>query len=341
MPFAFDPALSANLAQDLQPIEDRRDNPVRGRPTLFRLAQANMLAYTFPDFVPGFAQSGINLLPFPKLLGRPIENAMRYGQQLYGQQFEVSSNQVAKVAGDIFQEVEAVILWNAAARWNRFMAGQPWERNPRYPAPSVQPDLGRQVAVVGLPRRYDWVRLLTPDASEWIDALRAELGRHDLLLPTSTPDIIVTILPPECRLGPEFSTDVENLGHKAQKLLRRAHLQLEGRVEAGEIILAIALKKSLRSDRLYQPLYEANIMQLLLESQLAAPRVDFEVHTLESAGTAARDTYRAASLAAVATGHASPHRAIRDLYEPPNADELVRRFLDFLNERTARIDPSG
>lgn len=338
MPFAFDPALSADLPPELRPIEDRRDNPVRGRPTLFRLAQANMLAYTFPDFVPGFAQTGINHLPFPKLLGRPIENAMRYGQQLYGQQFEVSSNQVAKVAGDIFQEVEAAILWNAAARWNRYMAGQQWGTQPRYTAPSVKPSPSRQIAIVGLPRRYDWVRLLTPDAAGSISSVRSELARHDLLLPTSTPDIMITVLPPECRLAPEFSTDVQNLGHEAQKTLRSAHLQLEGRVAAGEIILAIALKKSLRSDRLYQPLYEANIMQLLLEAKLGAPRVDFEVHTLESAGTGARDTYRAASLAAVATGHASPHRAIRDLYEPPNADELIRRFFEFLNERTARIE---
>lgn len=51
--------------------------------------------------------------------------------------------------------------------------------------------------------------------------------------------------------------------------------------------------------------------------KLGAPQVDFEVHTLESAGTAAVDTYRAASLAAVATGHSNPHRAVRDLYEPP------------------------
>jgi hypothetical protein len=194
--------------------------------------------------------------------------------------------------------------------------------------------------VVGLPRRYDWVRLLTPEASEWIDALRGELAGHNLLLPTSTPDIMVTVLPPECRGSPEFSTDIKNLGHKEQKLLRRAHLELEERIEPGEIILAIALKKSLRSDRLYQPLYEANIMQLLLEAKLGAPRVDFEVHTLESAGTAARDTYRAASLAAVAAGYASPHRAIRDLYEPTNADELVRRFYEFLNERTAKIEAS-
>lgn len=339
MPFAFDPALSADLPPELKPIEDRRDNPVRGRPTLFRLAQANMLAYTFPDFVPGFAQSGINHLPFPELLGRPIENALRYGQQLYGQQFQTSSNQVAKVAGDIFQEVEAAILWNAAARWNRFMRGEKWERQPRYTTPSVEPHPERQVAVVELPRRYDWVRLLTPDAAGAISSVRGELASHDLLLPTSTPDIIITVLPPECSLSPEFTTDVQNLGHESQKVLRHAHVQLEGRVAAGEIILAIALKKSLRSDRLYQPLYEANIMQLLLEVKLGAPRVDFEVHTLESAGTAARDTYRAASLAAVATGHATPHRAVRDLYEPPNADELVRRFYDFLNERTAQIQP--
>src|SRR6266508_6699745 len=131
MPFAFDPALSATLPAELRPIEDRRDNPVRGRPTLFRLAQANMLAYTFPDFVPGWAAGGVNRLPFPQLLGRPIENAIRYGQQIYGQQFEVSSNQIAKVAGDIFQEVEAGMLWNAAARWNRYMTGEEGRREPR------------------------------------------------------------------------------------------------------------------------------------------------------------------------------------------------------------------
>jgi hypothetical protein len=337
MPFAFDPALSVDLPPDLRLIEDRRDNPVRGRPTLFRLAQANMLAYTFPDFVPGFAESGINHLPFPKLLSRPIENAQRYGQQLYGQQFQISSNQVAKVAGDIFQEVEAATLWNAAARWNRFMSGGTWDRQPRYTAPSVRPDPSRQVAVVSLPRRYDWVRLLNPNAADVIQGVRANLAQHDLLLPTSTPDIVITVLPPECRLEQDFSTDVPNLGHQSQKVLEMAHRQLEGRVAAGEIILAIALKKSLRSDRLYQPLYEANIMQLLLEGKLKAPRVDFEVHTLESAGTGARDTYRAASLAAVATDNATPHRAIRDLYEPSNSDELVRRFLGFLNERTAWV----
>jgi hypothetical protein len=201
----------------------------------------------------------------------------------------------------------------------------------------VEPNSKRQIAVVGLPRRYDWVKLLTPDAHRDIERLRAGLKSHDLLLPTSTPDIIVTVLPKACHLAPEFQTDLPNLGHRAQQTLRNLHKHLEGQVEPGEIILAIALKKSLRSDRLYQPLYEANIMQLLLEGELSAPQVDFEVHTLESAGTRAQDTYRAASLAAVATKHSHPHRAVRDLYEPQNAEELVRRFLDFLNLRAALI----
>jgi hypothetical protein len=339
MPFAFDPGLSADLPADLVPIEDRRNDPVRGRPTLFRLAQSNMIAYTFPDFVPGFAAAGINRLPFPELLGRPIENALSYGKQMYGQVFEVSSNQIAKVAGDIFQEVEAAVLHNVAACWNAYMAGGPWPLAPRYAQPPLAPDSARQVAIVGLPRRYDWVRLLTRQDRAAIDAVRAGIANHDLLLPTSTPDIIVAALPEEARLAPEFVTMVPNLGHSSQAVLRSLHKRLEGNLEAGEIILAIAMKKSLRSDRLYQPLYEANIMQLLLEGKLGAPQVDFEVHTLESAGTRAVDTYRAASLAAVATGHSNPHRAVRDLYEPSNADELIHRFLDFLSQRTALITP--
>jgi hypothetical protein len=217
------------------------------------------------------------------------------------------------------------------------MNGEVWPREPRYTRPTVTPSVKRQVAVVGLPRRYDWVRLLTPDAAGVIEGTRAELAQHDLLLPTSTPDIIVAVLPEDVRDDDEFKTELPDLGHASQLVLRLAHRKLEGRVEAAEIILAIALKKSLRSDRLYQPLYEANIMQLLLEGKLGAPQVDFEVHTLESAGTGARDTYRAASLGAVATGHANPHRAVRDLYEPSNADEVVRRFYDFLNHRMALV----
>jgi hypothetical protein len=341
VPFAFDPGLSSKLPEQLRPIEDRRNDPVRGRPTQFRLPQGNMMAYTFGDFVPGWAAGGINRLPFPQLLGRPIENAIAYGKQMFGQAFDVSSNQIAKVAGDIFQEVEAAALHNAACYWNEYMRGGGWHPGVAYKKPAVGAVSSRQVAVVSLPRRYDWVKLLTPAAFNDIKAVRDDLARHQLLLPTSTPDLIAVVLPETGRLMSDFTTICTDLSHPEQRRMRFLYKELEGRVEAGEIILAIALKKSLRSDRLYQPLYEANIMQLLLEGELGAPQVDFEVHTLESAGTRAVDTYRAASLAAVARrGDADPprpHRAVRDLYEPPNAEDLVKRFLDFLTLRMAQV----
>jgi hypothetical protein len=337
VPFVFDPNVTDELPAGSRCVEDRRDNPVRGRQTLFRLSQQNMLDYTFHDFVPGFAPPGINRLAFEELVGRPTSNARSEGQHLYGDQFRVTTEQVAKVEGDLFEVIESAILWNAASRWNTHMAGGDWAAVPRYSRPKLKPDAERQIAVLNLPRRFDWVRMLEPGARDAVQAVRTALEEHDLLLPTSTPDILVVVLPEECRSDPIFRTELENLRHDAQSTISTAYRLLEGRIAAGEFLLAIALKKSLRSDRLYQPLYEANVMQLLLEGKLGAPRVDFEVHTLESAGTAARDTYRAVTLAAVATDHAQPHRAIRELHHPTSPDALVRRFLAFLDARMALV----
>jgi Cfr10I/Bse634I restriction endonuclease len=338
MPFAFSAVATRSLAAADRCIEDRRNNPVRGRTTLFRLLQQNMLAYTFP-FVPGFSGPGINALPFRELIDRPTSNARDEGELLYGTDFVLTSQQIAKVEGDIFEEVEAAVHWNTAARWNTYMTGGTWPSPPRYGRPSATRSPRRQIAVLSLPRRYDWVRLLVPKAKQEIGALRAELSRHGLSLPTSTPDLLVVALPREYRSDLRFQTELPDLGRTSQALLDHTYEDLEDRIEPGEFVLAVALKKSLRSDRLYQPLYEANIMQLLLEGRLGAPQVDFEVHTLESAGTAALETYRAASVSAVAARHTTPHRAVRELYEPENAGEVVRRFLMFLDRRMAQVSP--
>ena len=340
MPFAFSPEITLSLEPSRRCIDDRRNNPVRGRQTIFRLLQQNMLAYTFPDFVPGFAESGINSLPFAELVRRPTENARQEGQLLFREDFILTGSQIAKVEGDIFELVEAAVHWNAAARWNAFMAHGTWPASPRYSRPVAARALNRQAAVLSLPRRYDWVRLLVDSAREQIAEVRRELSEKGLSLPTSTPDILVVALPQEYQSDERFRTELPTLDLESQRRLCNLYREMEGRIEAGEFILAVALKKSLRSDRLYQPLYEANIMQLLLEGRLGASQVDFEVHTLGSSGTGAAKIYSAASLAAVATRHASPHRAVRELYEPPNAQDLVKRFLAFLNGRMGAVAPS-
>jgi hypothetical protein len=259
------------------------------------------------------------------------------GVSFSGVDYFTESSARAKVAGDTFELVSAAIMWNIAARWNRYMAAERWPARSGYPRPTVTPDTNRQITILNLPRNYDWVRLLTPQATGKITALRNELGESHLRLPTSTPDLAVVVLPQACRDDDMWRTDLPNLSKPSQTQLQNAFRHLEGQVGPGEILLAVAFKKSLRSDRLYQPLYEANIMQLLLEGHLGAPRVEFEVHTLQHFGTDARNTYEAASLFSVLVPERVKHKAVRELYVPPNAQELARRLLAFLNERTDLI----
>lgn len=335
MPFRFSGIATQALAPSARLITDLRNSPVRGRSTQFRLAQQNILAYTYESGVPGWAGSGLNSMPFREVVLQAINNAHDEGRLLFGADYRSNPNAISKVTGDIYEVVTSAVLWEAASAWNQYMRGQPWRASPRYARPQVTPSMGRQVAVLNLPRRYDWVKLLTPDAQNQIREFRAHLGRSNLAMPTSTPDIAIVVLPASEQQNPMWATNLDDISIRSQRLLDGAHRALAGKIEPGELILAIALKTSLRSDRLYQPLYEANVMEFLLEGQLGAPRVEFEVHTLTAEGTGAAVTYSAAALSSA--GSSDPHRAIRELYVPDNAGQVVQRFLGFLNERTGLI----
>lgn len=162
-----------------------------------------------------------------------------------------------------------------------------WPEFMKYPRPVIEPSDGSCIAALSLPRRYDWVRLLDVEASNSVSQLRADLSEHGLSLPTSTPDLLVVTLPRSDELEAHFSTPLECLNLPSQGKLNRSFELLEGSIAAGGFLLGVVFKKSLRSDRLYQPLYEANVMQLLLEGHLGESRADFEVHTLDSVGTRA------------------------------------------------------
>lgn len=224
-----------------------------------------------------------------------------------------------------------------AVRWNRFMAGKGWQATSGYPRPTIAPNVKRQVAMLNLPHKFDWVRLLTREATAKIAELRGELEASQLRLPTSTPDLAVVALPERCRDDDKWLTDIPNLSKPNQAMVQQAYRDLENQIEPGEILLAVALKRSLRSNRLYQSLYEANIIQLLLEGHLRAPQVEFEVHTLDHFGTDALHTYDAASLYSVLVPEHTKHKAVRELYVPANSQELARRLLTFLTKRTAII----
>ncbi|WP_176357767.1 Cfr10I/Bse634I family restriction endonuclease [Mycobacterium persicum] len=302
--------------------------------------QQNILSYTFDHWVPGFSSSHVyNTTDIRDLVQQGISNADQEGSWRYQQDYRVEGNARAKVLGDLYETITSAMLWNAAALWNTYMATGEWKGGPRYAKPNLAPRASRQVGVLNLPRGYDWVRLLNAAARQAIADVRSPLEVQGLTIPTSTPDIAVVVLPDEAaRADERWRTQLENLHRPEQASLSGAYAELAGRIEPGELILAIAAKRSLRSDRLYQPLYEANVMQLLLEHFLGAPRVDFEVHTLSVEGTAAVDIYAAATIYAVATGSPTVHRSVRELYLPTSPAEFIPRFLSFLDQRMAGVE---
>ncbi len=338
MPFRHSEMATRALAEEYRQITDLRNAPVRNRDTQFRLAQQNMLAYTFESALPGWGAPGLNSMPFLHVVKQCIANAMDEGSLLYGADFNIKPQAIAKVTGDVYEVLTSGILWDAAVHWNRTMCGDPWVSAPRYSRPTVKADPKRQVAVINLPRRYDWVKLLVPSAQEKIREMRERLTGFDLTMPTSTPDLAIVVLPESAWGDDVWTTPVGRLGLSEQTVLSKAYADIEGKVEPGEIILAMALKSSLRSDRIYQPLYEANVMQLLLEGHLGAPKVEFEVHVLSAAGTDAGRVYKAATLHSAYSEN--PHRAVKELYEPANATQIVNRFYSFLNNRTVLVPTS-
>jgi len=339
VPYQFSRVATSALVPTEQLVSDRRDAPIRGRTTQFRLMTQNILSYTFDQWVPGFSPSHVyNTTDIRELVQQGIDNADHEGLMRFAEDYRVTGNAKAKVLGDLYETITTAMLWNAAAMWNTYMATGNWTGSPRYTKPTCPPKPTRQVAALNLPRGYDWVRLLTSKATEAIAAVRAPLAARGLTIPTSTPDIAIVVLPDDdAREDDHWRTPLPNLRSDHQTVLTSAHALLAGGIEPGELILAIAAKRSLRSDRLYQPLYEANIMQLLLEHFLGAPRVDFEVHTLEVEGTDAVAIYAAATIYAVATGSPNVHRSVRELYLPTTPIPFVGRFLEFLDQRMATV----
>lgn len=230
MPYQFSQIATTALPEELRLVQDLRLAPVRNRDTQFRLLQQNMLAYTFDSFVPGFSASAVlNDTSFGQIVQKPIDNANEEGALLFKADYRVTANACAKVAGDIFEVVTHAVLWNMAARWNAYMAGLPWNTSPRYHRPRTRPDPARQIAVLNLPRGYDWVRLLDPVAQQGIEAIRENLStRHGLALPTSTPDIAVVVLPEREQANPTWRSELPNLRILHQSILRTAYQGLTG-----------------------------------------------------------------------------------------------------------------
>lgn len=329
MSFDFDTELCAQCPYGLC-FEDRRVNRVRGRETDFRLRQHAALNCTFSDFVPGSGSDPEPNRTYASYLAQFRSNALSAGHRAHDAAFKIASPALAKVEGDVFELLEAAALWNAAADWNRFMDEGLWPSQAfSCPAGAVATPL-RKVAIVKLPRGYDATRLFKPEVRANIHAFEHALKLQQMELGLSSPDIIGVRLPhplpPELNL---FLSPLDNLGGAALTKIESAHRLLEDKIESTGFLFAIAVKRTTRSDRLYQPLFEANILKYLIEVVLRGPAFRFYAHLNSFEGADVEGHYRAASLVSLARG-GTPTKAIDSLYLAERPRDTAQTILNDL-----------
>ncbi|EJL77460.1 restriction endonuclease [Variovorax sp. CF313] len=285
---------------------------------------------TFADFIPGTDNDPAPTRTYGEYLARFQSNARLAGPVLFGAEFDLGTSAIAKVEGDVFELLEAGALWGAAAAWNRYMDGGVWDSGVFTCPTDAVPTPTRKVAIVKLPRGYDATKLFKPEVRASIQAHEAALKRRGMELGLSSPDIVGVRLPdPMPASMAAFLRPIDNLSAANLMLLENAHKLLEGTIEATGFLLAIAVKRTTRSDRLYQPLFEANVLKYLIEFVLRGSAFRFYAHLNSFEGADVRGRYAAASLVSLIRG-GTPGPAVDALYLALGPRDSAQSVLDDL-----------
>ncbi|WPZ35517.1 Cfr10I/Bse634I family restriction endonuclease [Thalassobaculum sp. OXR-137] len=284
----------------------------------------------FEAFTPGTDTDPDPGRTFRAYRSQATENVSEAGRINFGADFHLTKQQLGKVDGDVFEILSAAAMWNAVAAWNRFMDGGAWDSTVFNCPPNAVPTPARKVAVVKLPRNFDTTRLFKEEVRRDIEAFQGALHARDLQLGLSSPDIVGVRLPhplPEdCGI---FLQSLPNLRNENRGLLESAHERIIGKLEGRSFLFAIAVKTSTRSDRLYQPLFEANVLKFLIGVVLRGAAFRFHVHMETFDGANVIERYKAAGLVSLLTG-AEPRRAVDKVYQALQPTDTAQVILDDL-----------
>ncbi|WP_217358863.1 Cfr10I/Bse634I family restriction endonuclease [Ruegeria arenilitoris] len=300
------------------------------RSTKFQIAQQRLLDCAFDTFAPGAIGDPDPTRSFKSYREQSYENLAAAGKIIWGDEFELTSGQKGKVDGDIFEIMVAAALWNVASAWNHLMNTGLW-KHPTLDVPmNAVPTPKRKVAIIKMPRGRDTTELLTPAARAEYQAFETSLQSRGMELKLSTPDILGLRIPDPMPDGFEVFTDpITDLTNASQQRLERAVDVVRGTCEGRHFLFAIAVKTSVRSDRLYQALFEANVLKYILGYVLRGPAIRFYAHMESFEGADVLGRYSAASMTSLLTG-GTPTRAIDETYQALTPLETAQRILNDL-----------
>jgi hypothetical protein len=309
---------------------DVRGGGVRGRDTKFQVTQARVMDCAFDSFIPGTDGDPDPQRPFAAYRLQAYNNTRAAGAILWPRDFELSKSQLAKVDGDIFELMEAAALWNAGATWNHFMDTGSWISTVFTKPPTAVPTPARKVAIVKMARGADTTKLLNSKARAEYHAFETALQMGGMELKLSTPDILGLRIPDPMPPGfAPFLSPLPNLSFANQLVLETAWQGIQNTLEGRHFLFAIAVKTSTRSDRLYQALFEANVLKYILGYVLRGPAIRFHAHLETFANADVEGRYKAASMTSLLAG-GSPNRAIDVLYKALSPRDTAQMVLDSL-----------
>lgn len=336
MPFEFsDDAARAAICKACHAagtgcVVDTRVNRVKDRETEFQIVQQRMMDCALGGFVPGTDSDSEPSRHSRIYRMQALHNLKLAGDINFPKGFRISKQQAAKVDGDIYEMMEAAALWNAAAAWNVFMDTGVWSSKTFIQPPSAIPTPARKIAIVKMSRGADTTKLLSPPARAAYAAFDKALQLDGMELKLSTPDILGLRIPEPMVEGYQtFMTPLPDLSYASQDRLETAWQGIQSTLEGRNFLFAIAVKTSTRSDRLYQALFEANVLKFIIGYVLRGPAIKFHAHLETTKGSDVAGRYKAASMISLLAG-GTPTKAIDHLYMALSPRDTAQQILDSL-----------
>jgi len=237
---------------------------MKDRDTQYRLAQKASMACTFESGVPGFELNNLHSTPLTDLANKCIQNGKLAGKFIesnlphhFGanveEPFSLTSGQIGKVRGDIFETLTRAILWNSSLLFSGDYKGA-CNKEITDLLTGLKPN-GRYAAIT-LGDNYDLKKLFNKEASKEFKKFEDHLKKKGTSFCYSTPDLVVI----KCndQIWPKFSKSIDSLSIDNQNMISSIKHEIEGKISPSDVVLAAGVKTSIRSDRMYQLLFEAN-----------------------------------------------------------------------------------
>jgi hypothetical protein len=200
-----------------------------------------------------------------------IDNALLAGKHLEGKgyfgkvesPFIITPGQTGKVKGDVYELLCRAVLWNCCSYINNSKTIS-LDNSDLLDSVFSKSVFNKKIAILSLGDNYDLKKLFKDRHKKIFLDFELSLEKRGTSLCYSTPDIVcVDITALESDVVDHFSRPITNLSLNHQSILQASRSVIEGRLSPSDILFAAGIKTSIRSDRMYQFLFEANAWKFL------------------------------------------------------------------------------